>query len=189
MWILLVGPSDSVSKYTEKIIGVHKRYKSALIRVAYRMLKDQQDAEDAAMTGMQKFIENADEIFSGPNGDDEDFIRHKIFDYVHDSARLIVRKRKRRPPIISIDDCEEKEFLEIRPDGFNEWIIDMSIIFNNLPERYREALEMTYLKGRNDLEIAKRLNTTPANVRHLRSRGLEKLRRYINDHNITLSDI
>ena len=144
MWILLVGPSDSVSKYTEKIIGVHKRYKSALIRVAYRMLKDQQDAEDAAMTGMQKFIENADEIFSGPNGDDE---------------------------------------------GFNEWIIDMSIIFNNLPERYREALEMTYLKGRNDLEIAKRLNTTPANVRHLRSRGLEKLRRYINDHNITLSDI
>ncbi|WP_050698639.1 sigma-70 family RNA polymerase sigma factor [Anaeromassilibacillus senegalensis] len=187
MWILLVGPSDDNKKHTQKIIEVHNKYKQSLIRAAYKMLGNRQDAEDAAMAGMQKFIERADEIYADPANADESFIRHKIFDYTHDAARLIYKKRKRHPEIISLDDCDDIQ--EIRPEGFNEWIIDISILFNNLPERYRDALELTYIKQKDDDEIAERLHTTPANVRHLRSRGIEKLKNYVRIHNLNPDDI
>lgn len=188
MWFLLIGPSDDKNKNTQKIIDVHRTYKQALIRSAYRMLGNQQDAEDAAMAAMQKFIERADEIYADAESDDETFIRHKIFDYVHDEARLIARKRKRQPVIVSLDDYEN-DIEEPRPEGFIESIIDMSILFNNLPERYRDTLELTYIKRRDDDEIAKRLDTTPANVRHLRSRGIEKLKAYMKSHNLDYDNV
>ena len=55
--------------------------------------------------------------------------------------------------------------------------VELSKIIEELPEKQRDILEMTFHKNASSKEIAKELNLTVSNVDTIRSRTLDKIRK------------
>lgn len=188
MWILLIGPSDWTKEYTQNVIDIHNKYKLPLIRTAFRMLGNWDDAEDAAMEGMQNFIAHVDEIYAEPESKDEDYIRHKLYDYVLTAAKRIKRRKQTRAKHrINIEDLDD--IPDIRPEGPSEWFLDMRALFKSLPDNQRQVFELVYFNGWSYDEIANLMDTTADNVRHIHKRGIDNLKKYVDSKHITKEDI
>ena len=85
-----------------------------------------------------------------------------------------LRKRKRRLPENSDDD-----FIDQLPAPQNGEIDSLPSL-SSLNENQRLALEMRYTEDLDFDEIAKKLQTSPANIRQLISRAIRKLRKNAN---------
>ena len=137
---------------------------SKMERIAINMLKNQGDAEDAVQNAFMQVIRNFEKINQIPSEE----LPFWIISIVKNECYMILRKQKR---VVLVDDLSL--FAESAADVPDyAALVDL---FSNLPNTYRQGLEMKVLLGDTDKEISARLGITETAVSTRASRGRQLL--------------
>lgn len=145
--------------------SIYEQHHSKMERIAINMLKNQGDAEDAVQNAFMQVIRNFEKINQIPSEE----LPFWIISIVKNECYMILRKQKR---VVLVDDLSL--FAESAADVPDyAALVDL---FSNLPDTYRQVLEMKVLLGYTDKEISARLGITETAVSTRASRGRQLLR-------------
>ena len=142
---------------------VYRRYRSKMYRVAYAILGNQQDAEDAVHQAFVSIIENIEKI-SEP-------VCPKTASYVVtivENTAINVYRRKKRHPAVAL---ERAPGLSVDCTHYSELAQCMA----SLPTRQRQVLLLRHHHGYTVKEVAKMLGMTTHNVYKTEQRAKAKL--------------
>lgn len=148
-----------------RFIQLYEQHHVQIEHTAMRILRDQQDAEDAVQNTFMQVIKHFDKIYEIPCKN----LPFWLISIVKNEALMILRKKKR---VVQLEDwdciIEESEYIS----DYDELVQ----LFSRLPETYRAALEMKFLLDYSGKEIAQRLglSETAVNTRISRGRTLLK---------------
>lgn len=139
---------------------LYEQHHVQIEHTAMRILKDQQDAEDAVQNTFMQVIKHFDKVYEIPCKN----LPFWLISIVKNEALMILRKKKR---VVQLEDwdaiVEESEYIS----DYGELVQ----LFTKLPETYRSALEMKFLLDYSGKEIAQRLGITETAVNTRISRG------------------
>lgn len=179
MLILLIGPSDKNNKYIKELTDLCNKYYSTAKYLAIRALNRyhlQQDAEDVVISAFNKIFEESASIFENAENLTDDYLWSIV---EREVRRAVDRHRKkeilRNNKIIPIDQI--KDISDQFPVAMPTSSVEAQEIWNflyELPDKYRDVL-MLYAYDWTTKDIALHLNTTPENVRMIRSRAKNRL--------------
>lgn len=143
---------------------LYEEYRGLMHHVAYKILNNQQDAEDAVHQSFVKIIENIKKI--------DDPKCHKTQSYivtiVERKAIDMYRSKARHPQSLF---CEDMIGLEVEYGGS----FDLALCMAQLPPRYRQVLTLKYHLELSNKEIAKLMDISEVNVRKLEQRARDRL--------------
>lgn len=160
IYLQMIDQPEDKSKF-EKL---YKRYRDMMYRVAFDILGNPQDAEDAVHQAFIKILENIHKI--------SDLKCPKTRSYI---VTIVERKaidqyrKKKRHPLVPYDD--ETVGLRVEYAGPNRLAGCMA----QLPPVYRQVLLLKYSHGMTLQEIAQTLDTTPDNAGKILQRAKVKL--------------
>lgn len=158
--------SDEDRSEFEKI---YNKYRGRMYAIAFVILKNEHDAEDAVHEAFLSIIRHFRKISKMPCPDLEAY----IVIIVENKAIDILRMRKR---IIDIDYIDTMEGIPIAAPGETE----LSDAMSKLPARYREILLLRFHSGYTTRELAKLLDMSPDTVRKLIWRARAALKAILN---------
>ena len=158
-----------------------EKFDSAMYHVAYGILKNSADAEDAVQESYIEIINNLEKV-SRENC-------HKAWNYIVTIVRsraINVYRKRGRECKIGQDNIEnliqesqgDGEIFEL-PDGSS-----MSELIGRMKYPYKEVLYLRYYNELSYDEIATVLNTTADNVRHISYRARKKLEDKLEKENL-----
>lgn len=151
----------------KKLERLYKEYRQLLYAVAFGILKNSRDAEDAVHQTFVKIFDHLEKINENECHKTKAFLvtimRHQSYD--------ILRARKKEAHV-SYEDWEETvgESSEEIPEES-----DLAEALHRLPVNYSTVLLLKYSHGYDDHEIAKLLDISEENVRQRISRAKKKL--------------
>jgi RNA polymerase sigma-70 factor (ECF subfamily) len=149
---------------------VYLQYRGLMFYVANRILKNEQDAEDAVHQAFVKIAENIEKI-SEPVCPKT---RALVVTIVERTAIDLYRKRRRRG---TVEFNEETVGLQIElPDATG-----LPAAVARLPARYRQVILLKYDNGYRNEEIAQILGLKSANVQKLIQRAKAKLKEMLEE--------
>ena len=157
---LIDSPNDRVNFEL-----VYQTYRNLMFFIAYKILNNPQDAEDAVHTAFIKIAENMSKIEVAVCPKTKVF----VVTIVENTAIDLYRKKKR---------SENIDFLE----NFPESTIDLehrtvlAQCMAKLPTRYREIILLKYSYGFSNKELAKLMGITESNAIKLQQRAKQKFR-------------
>lgn len=160
LYLQMIETPTERSKFEQ----VYIQYKPTMYAVAFSILRNEQDAEDAVHHAFVKIAENISKI-SEPECPKT---RGYVVTIVENTAINLYRKKKRHPSV-SLD--EEGPWLAVEYTGSNELARCMA----QLPGRYRQVLLLKHHHGYSTREIARILGLSAANVSKIEQRAKEKL--------------
>ena len=152
----------------EKFTEIYEQYHGLIEKIAMRILKNQQDAEDAVQNTFVQIIrhfEKACEI-------DCKNLPFWIISIVKNESLMILRKKKRIIPL------EDWDSITVEAESVTEYS-ELVHLFSKLPETYRAVLDMHFLLEYSGKEIAQKLGISESAVNTRISRGRALLRRII----------
>ena len=139
---------------------LYEQHHRKIEQTAMRILKDQQDAEDAVQNTFMQVIKHFEKVYEIPCKN----LPFWFISIVKNEALMILRKKKR---VVQLEDwdgiVEESEYIS----DYDELVQ----LFSRLPETYRAALEMKFLLEFSGKEIALWLGITETAVNTRISRG------------------
>ena len=147
-----------------KFETVYHQYKGLMYYVAYRILNNASDAEDAVHDAFVKIAENMEKI--------SDPVCPKTQSYVVtivENKAIDLYRRKQRRGALSL---EETEGLSVSPRG----PLGLAECITKLPPNYRQVILLKYYQGFSCAEIASLLDITLSAAQKLDQRAKEKLR-------------
>lgn len=163
-YLAMIDSPDDQQKFEK----VYTKYRYLMLHVAYKILQNHHDAEDAVHQAFISIIENLDNIF--------DVDSPKTRSYI-----VIITERK---AIDLLRKIQKRQTLE-----FNEDISGVEISFEmdnpiataiaKLPSEYREVLLMRYHNGFSAKEIAAILSMSDSGVRKLIVRAKKALQEFL----------
>ncbi len=144
---------------------IYQKYRGLMYHVAYGILHDRQDAEDAVHNAFLQIIRHFKKFQSAPVNE----LTPQIVVLVKNEAISLRRKKRDEAPL------EEGEELVMESETITDYraLVDS---FTRLPQTYRAVMEMKLLLGYSDGEIAARLGLTKTAVSSRISRGRLLLR-------------
>lgn len=147
-----------------KIEQIYTQYRNTMYAVAYKILNNEQDAEDAVHSAFVKIAENITKI------DEPVSPKTKSFVIVITENRAIdmYRWKQRHPQSLY---CDETVGLQVEYAG----AVEVARCFSKLPARYREILLLKHRHGYSSREIAKMLGLSNSNAIKLEQRAKKKL--------------
>ena len=153
---------------------LYQNFSQPLYHVAYRILKDPDDALDAMQEGFITAFEKLDQ-YQG-SGNFGGWL-HKIV------ARKSIEWYHKKKPFVHEQNFENKmelsEYQEENESSFTLGKNQLEMHLNQLPKRYQLILKMYYLEGFDHEEISEILNISYANSRTLLSRAKTNLKERI----------
>lgn len=159
-YLAMIDSPDDQQKFEK----VYTKYRYLMLHVAYKILQNHHDAEDAVHQAFISIIENLDNIFEVDSPKTRSYI-------------VIITERK---AIDLLRKIQKRQTLE-----FNEDIYGVEISFEmdnpiataiaKLPAQYREVLLMRYHNGFSAKEIAAILSISDSGVRKLIVRAKKAL--------------
>ena len=160
-----------------KIERLYKNYRQTMYYVAFQILKDSYEAEDAVHNAFLRVIANMEKI------DERNCHKTKGFlvAIVEHTAIDIYRKRK-RASAIPFDELSLYTPDTSESPGTN----DVLEAINRLPILYATILRLKYSHGYQDAEISKLLNISEDNVRQRVSRGKKRLQQLLKKEGLEL---
>lgn len=148
----------------EKFEIIYMEYKGLMHHIAYDILQNRQDTEDAVHNAFVKIAENITKI------DDPECPKSKAYIVtVIETKSLDIYRRKQRHPVVPLE--ESTVGIEVSYTGSSElaWCIAQ------LPPRYRHILSLKYRHGYDNHEIARILDISLANAIKLDQRAKTRL--------------
>lgn len=143
---------------------VYHQYRGLMYYVAYRILNNASDAEDAVHDAFIKIAENMKKI--------SDPVCPKTQSYVVtivENKAIDLYRRKQRRGALPLEETEELSVSPQEPMGLAECIL-------KLPPNYRQVILLKYHQGLSCKEIAALLGMSLPAVQKLDQRAKEKLR-------------
>ena len=150
----------------EKFTELYEQYHELIEKTAMRILKNQQDAEDAVQNTFVQIIRHFEKVLEI----DCKNLPFWIISVVKNESLMILRKQKRVIPL------EDWDSITVETESVSEY---SELLFSKLPETYRAALEMHFLLGYSGKEIAQKLGITESAVNTRISRGRALLKEII----------
>ena len=163
-------PDDAGKKTFQQ---VYKQYRGLMYHVAYQMLNNTQDAEDAvheAFAAIAKQIEKISQPVCTKT-------RSYVVIIVESKAIDMLRRRSR--PTAELD--ENMQGVEMALEEGTA----LSAAMARLPGRYRELLLLKYAYGYTNQECADLFETSYENIHRLDQRAKAKLRQFLEEEGIT----
>ena len=160
IYLMMIESPEDQSKFEK----VYLTYKGLMYHVAYKILNNEQDAEDAVHSAFVKIAENIGKI--------GDAVCPKTHSYVvtivENKAIDLYRGNQRRSNITYLDEISGITVEDDRVHG-------LAACMAKLSPRYREVILLKYYHGFSCREIAKQLKITEANAIKLDQRAKNKL--------------
>lgn len=144
----------------QTFLRLYEQHHLRVEQTALRILKNQQDAEDAVQSAFVQVIKHFHKIHEIPCQN----LPFWIISIVKNEALMILRKKKRVVPL------EDWDGFVKEAESISEYS-QLVQVFSRLPETYRAALEMKFLLDYSGKEIAQRLGISEAAVHTRISRG------------------
>jgi RNA polymerase sigma factor (sigma-70 family) len=141
------------------------------LRVAYQVLGDMTDAEDAAVEALARAALRWRYLAGLPEPRREAWVLRVTRNVAYDELRRRIRRQRTRPP-----DRPPYEPGADERVGHWDWTVRA---LSGLPKRQREVLTLRYIGGLSEAEIAAALNVTRGTVKTSAHRGLAELRRHL----------
>lgn len=153
----------------ETFAQIYNTYSQPMYQIAYAVLQDVQEAEDAVQISFEKIILHIDKFLDTPCSK----MRSLIVIIVRNTAVDLMRKRRSIP--MDFEDEAVQTALDLTAcdeDHMNREMLVHAI--GQLKEKYASALELKYWHGFTEREIAAFLNISAkaANSRLVRGRGM-----------------
>ena len=125
---------------------LYEQHHMQIEQTAMRILKDQQDAEDAVQNTFMQVIKHFDKVYEIPCKN----LPFWLISIVKNEALMILRKKNR---VVQLEDWDAVVEASESISDYDELVQ----LFSRLPETYRAALEMKFLLDYSGKEIALRL--------------------------------
>jgi RNA polymerase sigma-70 factor (ECF subfamily) len=144
----------------QKFTEIYEQYHGLIEKMAMRILKNQQDAEDAVQNTFVQVIRHFEKVFEI----DCKNLPFWIISIAKNESLMILRKKNR------ITQLEDWESVSVEAESVTEYS-ELVRLFSKLPETYRAALEMHFLLECSGKEIARKLGISESAVNTRISRG------------------
>lgn len=147
-----------------KFERIYLHYKGLMYHTAYKILNNEEDAEDAVHNAFVKIAENISKIENPvcPK------TQHYIVTIVENKAIDLYRGNQRRSSVKYIDGISG---IAVEPGKVH----GLASCMAKLPARYREVILMKYHHGFSNKEIARLMRITEANAIKLDQRAKNRL--------------
>ena len=155
--------------------SIYNQHYSEMENAAIKILKNQSDAEDAVQNAFMQVIRHFEKIFQIPC----DELSFWLISIVKNEAYMILRKQKRIVPLEDWDNFANQSVNVLDYIG----LVDL---FTNLPDTYRQTLEMKILLGYTNKEIAAHLGITESAVGTRINRGRRLLKEILDKEGFQL---
>lgn len=156
----------------DKIPALFRLYEKKMYHIAYAILHDTHQAEDAVMEAFVRIIEHSYPI----EDPDSDSVKRLIISVVRSAAIDLYRKNQRSSSKLMLmenPDICRKETAAV--SGMNT-IENGEDLIRGLPEIYRDVLRERFIKEKSISETAEVLGISEANVRKRQERALRMLK-------------
>lgn len=147
-----------------KIEDIYHHYRNTMYAVAYKILNNSQDAEDAVHSAFVKIAENISKIDQVPSPKTKSFVM-----IITENRAIDMYRRKQLHPQTLY--CDETVGLQVEYTG----AVELAGCFAKLPSRHREILLLKHRHGYSTREIARMLGLTLSNAAKLEQRAKKKL--------------
>lgn len=154
---------------------VYSLYKNLLFRIAYDILNNEQDSEDAVQDAFFKIAENLDKIA------DEDSPQTRNFAVVitRNICFNVLRKRQIHTDIDEENVCADSS---VEDDALSRFGVEtLERALERLPEKYRDILYLTVYEEMNLHEAAKFLGITYENAKSRVKRARKKISEFLEE--------
>lgn len=164
-YLQMIETPEDQSKFER----IYDKYLGLMYHVAFKILGNHEDAEDAVHQAFVSIAENLKKVHSAECPETKSYIVITI----ESKSIDIIRYRKRVTNVIEFD--ETMWGIEIPDEG----MFDLAALIGRLPARYREVLLLRFDNGYTTKEIAKILNLSHTNVEKLIWRAKTALQKLI----------
>lgn len=158
-----------------KVERLFRAYRQMMFYAAKRILKDEDDAEDAVQLAFMRILNHLDDI------DEEDVQKTKSYlSIIAQNIAIDMYRKKSREWKRNISYDEYEVFIE-DPEGQNfeiktdENAVRLAEAIKKLPSHYAEVIRLTYVHGYGSDKVAEILNISAENVRQRLVRARKKL--------------
>lgn len=158
---------------------IYDQFNSMFFRITRQYLRDPQDVEDAVQNTYVQVIrhfQKAKTLF----GND---LEYWLISILKNEALQIVRKHKKRSMQTVLEDWNAFEETNLHHKMDYEQLV---YLISKMPETYRAAMEMRFLIGYTNPEIARKLGLTTETVAARLSRGRKLLHAILEKEGIEL---
>ena len=152
----------------EKFTEIYEQYHGLIEKSAMRILKNQQDAEDAVQNTFVQVIRHFEKVYEI----DCKILPFWIISIVKNESLMILRKKKR---VMQLEDWDS---ITVEAESVSEYS-ELVRLFSKLPETYRAALEMHFLLEYSGKESSQKLGISESAVNTRISRGRALLKEII----------
>lgn len=159
IYLAVIETPDDKSKFEK----VYLQYRGLMYTVAYRILGNPSDAEDAVHNAFLKIAENIDKISDPGCAKTKNYVV-----IIAENKAIDLYRRNTRHNAIPIDEIPGAPVEPQDSHGLAECIL-------KLPPRYRQVILLKYYHGFSCREIARQLGITLSNAQKLDQRAKEKL--------------
>lgn len=164
---LLISMMDEPEE-KRKIEKLYDAYQKLMIYVAYRILNQIEDAEDAVFFAWEKIIENSQKIQDIECKETKSYIVT-----ITERIAIDMYRRKKRERTVPLEAWENTAFTEVQEPGFEK--IELRQRICALPRKYSEVLLLHYVNGYSYAEIGKALGIREGSVASRISRAKKML--------------
>ena len=155
-----------------KFEQIYSHHKNRMYRVAFSILHNEQDAEDAVHQAFVTIAENIQKISEPMCPKTTSYIVTIV-----ESKAIDLYRRKKRHPVIPLE--EISGFAVTIPEGGQ-----LANCMAKLPARYRQVLLLKHYHGYTTKEIAAMLSLSVSNISKLEQRAKAKLEQLCKEANI-----
>jgi RNA polymerase sigma-70 factor (ECF subfamily) len=151
-----------------------KNYTTKAYRIAFALLRDQADAEDAVQDAFVTAYRSIAKLQK------EESFGSWLCRIVTSRAYDIMRKRKRRREVVSGERLSDVEQLPSHSDSW-DLSLDLRWAIEHLPETHRLVVLLHYAEGATTDEIGYILDRPPGTVRRILSESYRLMRHYLEE--------
>jgi RNA polymerase sigma-70 factor (ECF subfamily) len=155
-----------------KVEKLYEKYHKLMYVLAYNILKNHEDAEDAVIASWEKIICHLDKISEIDCQETKSFfvivVERTAIDYY--------RKNKRQSSVqILLDEYEESPYFATKDKTLEN--LELYEVLRHIPKKYSEVLLLYYVNGFTGKEIANLLGIKEDAVMTRLSRGRKQLKK------------
>lgn len=173
---VLIAPED-----TSDFESIYKSYKSRMLGLAYKVLGNYHDAEEAVSQAFLSVASSFGKVKGRSLPEQEAYIA-----IVTKNAALDIYRKNKRDNSVAFDEIENLS--EVSDDVSDEVLANIGYeriigAIKALPDIYAESLYLYHVNGLSVKEIAKSLKQSEANIKKRLERARKKLSLLLEDNN------
>ena len=167
MLYMVVSMAD-MPEEKRKAEQLYEKYNRLMYVVAYNILKQHEDAEDAVIASWEKIINNIEKISEIECRETKNFIV-----IIVERTSIDMCRKKYKKHEVSVGDYEEMPYYATHDKEIQDF--EMTELFRSMPKKYSEVLMLRYINGFSHGEIAEVLNLSEGTVSSRLSRAKKML--------------